>query len=504
MSIGQLILAGNWLIEFNFKSKLNILKSSPLLWVLFSVYFLHLIGFSWSSNIEYALKDSRIKLPLLILPLIISTSKKINARELKIIFLIYLSTILILSLASLYKLLGLSNHTIIDKRDLSIYISHIRYGLNIAFAIFLSLRFRTLLFKNAHFLAITIPIWLIACLFLFELYTGLICLLAIFISLSIVYLFSKRVSLSWKLIGLVILFFSVLSPIYITSKVYKDYTREIPLGYDQTIRVAYTLNGEKYWHDVKSKEKENNVYVERYIAWKELEKAWNSRSVYGFRDTDKKGNYIISTVTRFLSSKGLKKDSTNIYSLTPDEVKAIENGTANVYYLHHNKVENRIHKIFYEIDHYQQTGIANGYSLAMRLVYWKTCWRIIKNNLIYGVGTGDIKDHFAHQYELDETLLDPKFRKRAHNQYLTFWATFGIVGLLLFILSLLIPLFYNTDFKKIYFAFWVLVCLSFISEDTLETQAGVTFFALFNSLFLLGLKKPNQELHYTDVKSAEQ
>ncbi|MDG2226927.1 MAG: hypothetical protein P8L20_04265 [Flavobacteriales bacterium] len=38
--------------------------------------------------------------------------------------------------------------------------------------------------------------------------------------------------------------------------------------------------------------------------------------------------------------------------------------------------------------------------------------------------------------------------------------------------------------KYVIGAFLVISLLSFLGDDTLETQAGVTFFAFFNSFFL--------------------
>jgi len=39
-----------------------------------------------------------------------------------------------------------------------------------------------------------------------------------------------------------------------------------------------------------------------------------------------------------------------------------------------------------------------------------------------------------------------------------------------------------------YLSFFVIMIVSMVSEDTIETQAGVTIFAFFTSLFLFGKK----------------
>jgi hypothetical protein len=63
---------------------------------------------------------------------------------------------------------------------------------------------------------------------------------------------------------------------------------------------------------------------------------------------------------------------------------------------------------------------------------------------------------------------------------------FGLTGLVFFLLILAYLIFCgvkNRDF--LYLSFAAAALISMITEDTLETQAGVTFFTLFTCLFLL-------------------
>ncbi|MBP7245000.1 MAG: hypothetical protein KBA99_06790, partial [Bacteroidia bacterium] len=78
-----------------------------------------------------------------------------------------------------------------------------------------------------------------------------------------------------------------------------------------------------------------------------------------------------------------------------------------------------------------------------------------------------------------------EWRLRAHNQYLSFGVAFGWPGLLFFIFVLLFAVrFAFQQQNYIYIAFLIIAMGSFFNEDTLETQAGVTFFAFLNSVFL--------------------
>jgi hypothetical protein len=42
-----------------------------------------------------------------------------------------------------------------------------------------------------------------------------------------------------------------------------------------------------------------------------------------------------------------------------------------------------------------------------------------------------------------------------------------------------------------YVVFWIIFMISMLTEDTIETQEGVTFYVLFTALMLLG--RENQE-----------
>ncbi len=432
---------------------------------------------------------SRIKLPLLALPIILASTKKLNKKEWKYILGVYFLTLLILSFASLAKLLGINDIDIIDKRELSINISHIRYGLNFAVAICLIFYFRFYYSKKRIILLTLLAIWFIVCIISFQLYTALICV-SIVILIKLFHSIFYKGKLKWKLVSLTILlgiFYLFFSTV---SHVYKDYYSIVSLDYDQN-NVSYqeSIDGEYYWIDKEDKRTESGVYIRRFIAWEELEREWNKRASIDFHGLDLKDQFLSHTITRYLSSKGLKKDSTSISKLSQAEIDAIEKGIANVYYLNHSAIKNRIHKTIYEIDNYKKTGNANGFSIAMRLEYWKTAFKIINKNPILGVGTGDIKDAFQEQYAVDDSVLEDQYRKRSHNQYITIAATFGIVGFIVFILILFIPLFYLKEFRSVYICFFTIALLSFITEDTLETQAGVTLFAFFNCILLLNQSK---------------
>jgi O-antigen ligase len=124
-----------------------------------------------------------------------------------------------------------------------------------------------------------------------------------------------------------------------------------------------------------------------------------------------------------------------------------------------------------------------------RMEYWKASWQIIKEHWLFGVGTGDMNIAFARQYDKMHSPLDKKWRLRSHNQFLSITVGFGIFGLLWFLFVLAYPFSLKSIRKDYYyFVFFIILLLSMTSEDTIESQAGLTFFVFFCALFLLGRK----------------
>jgi hypothetical protein len=491
MSIGQFILIGNAILELNFKNKWQKIRSNKVFILFAGIYLLHLIGLLWSTNYHYGFQDLKIKTPLLLLPLIIVSSAKISRRELKQIFSIYVLTLLLLSVWSFIKLQSLETNIGMDKRELSPFISHIRYGLNIAFAALLLLFTRV--FSKFRFAVYLLGIWFIVCLFSFELYTGLVCFLVAGLLLLLRFLAVGIRKPAFTITALVVLSLILLIGAQQLYQVYQDYTTRVKTSYNQDSIILKTPNNNDYYYILDDERKVNGVYISRFMSLPEMWKEWEKRSELDIHGKDLKGQNLQATLLSFLTSKGLMKDSVGVSKLSDLEIKAVENGIANVYYLNHNRFQVRLHKTFSEIDNYLSSSYANGASLAMRIVYWKTAWHIIKDNFWFGVGTGDVKDAFQAQYEEDNSKLDQQYRRRSHNQYLAIWVAFGIIGLMVFLITLIYPLFHlNPNYKTLYLAFFTIAVLSFLTEDTLETQAGVTFFALFNSLILLGVKNQDQ------------
>ncbi|MEI7897955.1 MAG: O-antigen ligase family protein, partial [bacterium] len=132
------------------------------------------------------------------------------------------------------------------------------------------------------------------------------------------------------------------------------------------------------------------------------------------------------------------------------------------------------------------------------LEFWKASLGIIRDHWLTGVGTGDMNIAFRVQYEKMQSKLAPDQRWRSHNQFLSIFIGFGIFGLIWFLIALFYPpviLRRQDDYFVV--VFLVIAILSMLTEDTLESQTGVTFFAFFYSFFLFA-RKAKDSIIYKD------
>jgi O-antigen ligase len=123
-------------------------------------------------------------------------------------------------------------------------------------------------------------------------------------------------------------------------------------------------------------------------------------------------------------------------------------------------------------------------STSERLVIWKTSLEIIKQHFVFGVGTGDVKDELLKKYKEKNLLVLFEHKLNTHNQYLETFIALGIIGFLAILAMLIlagIQAIRTGNF--LYFVFIILFGFNILVESMLEIQAGVVFFAFFNSFF---------------------
>ncbi|MCK9612558.1 MAG: O-antigen ligase family protein [Bacteroidales bacterium] len=481
MSISQFFLLANWLIEGKLKEKFKTFFKNKPAWIFTLIYLMHLVGIFYSNDLHHAIDDLRIKIPLLALPIIISTSPKINRKSFHLILYAHILGTLFYSITSTY-LFYKGNNT--DIRDVFIYISHIRFSLNVCLDIFILfyLIFEKQIFPPwAKILFLFVAFWFIYCLFFLESFTGITILIISTIGLLFIYIFkkTKHISCVFFILFLIIIMAGV--SLYLRN-IYKDFSKREIIDKN---KVEYlTKNGNPYLHDFDNKMTENGYYTWLYVSYEELEPAWNQRSTIKFDSLDYKGQPIKFTLIRFLTSKGLRKDQEGVNSLLKEEISLIEDGVANIGYVKKGGLEKRIKNVLWEYEHYKITHDPRGQSLMQRIELWQTSFRLIKKYFFTGVGTGDVKNVITAQMHLENSHLKDA-GLHPHNQFITITLTFGVPGLLLFLFCLLYPPIKRKKISEyLFLSFFLIAMLSMFTEDTLETQAGVTFFTFFYCLFM--------------------
>lgn len=139
----------------------------------------------------------------------------------------------------------------------------------------------------------------------------------------------------------------------------------------------------------------------------------------------------------------------------------------------------------------EDTNVKNSTeSTAIRIAIWKAAKQVITQNPLTGIGTGDAKDELLNEYEKQGITFALTEKLNAHNQFLQTAVALGIPGVLLLCTGLFLPLF--AEWKKknyVFIVFILLITVNFAAESMLETQAGVVFYAFFNSLFLFSQKE---------------
>ena len=482
-SIPQIILAANWLLEGNFKWKWQQLKSNKIFWILASLFFLHVIGMTYTENIQRGLDDLRNKMPLLVLPLILFSTKPLSIKEFKLLFGFFFLSVFVSSICCYLVYAGFTKKVIIDVRKASVFMSHIRFSLFIAFAIigllYYSIKEKQIWIKISCAIS---TVWLLFFMYKLEMATGFISLVLVGSLLLILFSLKwlpKKVSLALVLCILIASAFVLKSALSSLDMYNKNSSNSA------NILLEKTKSGGVYLQDTIFGLAENGNLITININDRELEKEWNLRSSIRFDGADKLGNGLRYTLLRYMASKGLTKDSVGIISLSQQDILNIENGSSNYKYSLNSGLATKWRELVWEYIKYKRGENPSGHTLSMRLEFWKTASYIIGDHPVFGVGTGDIQDSFNNKYVETNSQLEVVWRLRCHNQYFAIGVAFGCVGLLLFMFYLLYPaIVLRKDIHYLYWPFFLIALLSFVTEDTLETQSGVTFFIFFQTLFL--------------------
>jgi len=132
----------------------------------------------------------------------------------------------------------------------------------------------------------------------------------------------------------------------------------------------------------------------------------------------------------------------------------------------------------------QQEGVVNKKNDRVRI--WSSVLKTIKHNpILIGKGTGGDRTLLYEYYKQDGLKSAYNEQYNAHNQFLETVLDFGIIGLLLFLMSI----FFIWDiFRKnqdsLAISILIILIIFMMTESILERQSGLIIFSVFLSLFL--------------------
>ncbi len=486
-SIGIFLLAAVWLAEGQFARKLEMGKNAKNLWVFLSIYLIHIIWLIFSTDYKYGLHDMQMKLPLLVLPIMMTTIKPIDEKHKRYLFGFFILALMAIAIIGTFVLLGYGKKPVTDAREISVFISHIRLSLmmnlGIFIAIWMLLHKDGRLFKHENIALIVIIILLSSFLFLLKSLTGIVVFIFLIV-FSLIWIARRIRNRGVRYLIATIITSIILLIILYVALCFSRFNNIEKTDFSNLEKK--TVSGHLYMHDTLNKNTENGHYVWIFICEDELKKTWDQRSKFEYSGVDKKGQGIKYTIIRYLTSRGLRKDSVGVSLLTGKDISLIESGVAN--YIYGNKWEMYpyIYRVFWEIDTYNKGENPAGHSVAQRWIYLNIAKEIIHGHFWLGIGTGDVQKEFNKVYESQYKNIPEHWRRRAHNQFLTFWVSFGIIGLVLILIAFFIPVLKRINASGyLGYIFILIAVLSMLNEDTLETQAGATFIAFFYSLFFL-------------------
>ena len=483
-----LLLAG-WLADNQLYKKIKTFFRSKTALAFALLYFVHIAWLINTSDYNYAILDLRTKFSIFLFSLIFSTTPMISAKEFRNVMLVHALTVFITSIIGVYRYL---DSDLVDFRNFSPFISHIRFSLNICIAVFTFIYYSYHSEKSFNCIPHTkkgiklifyvFSLWLFVFMVLMQSFTGLIITLSVLFFGLIWYVINSVTSRYIKLSVFILIITIPLAFYLYFYNSFKEYMSRPVVNFNSLGK--FTKKGNEYRHDTTYYGLENGKWTGLYLCESEMRETWNKRSLMKYDSLDDNGFYVSSTIIRYLTSKDLRKDEEGINSLSDEDVSNIEKGIATKESLQGWGIRSRLNTIFFELMRYETDGEIKGSSIIQRYELLKNSLNIISDNFFTGVGTGDVPYAFKQQLNRSGSPLKDT-RMRSHNQYLSLFISFGLLGFLLCVFSFVYPyLKSGQDLSYFTVVFLIVFFLSNLSEDTIESLAGATFYSFFGAMYL--------------------
>jgi len=142
-------------------------------------------------------------------------------------------------------------------------------------------------------------------------------------------------------------------------------------------------------------------------------------------------------------------------------------------------------RINYSFEDIKKENLQNTMEKNVRFVIWKSAFGVIKDNFLFGVGTGDASGELKEEF-LNRGYKDGYYdNMNSHNQFIEILIENGIIGLLIFLAIIgYISYIGITEQNILLGLFLIMMIVFFMFETLLNRLSGVTFFPLFTFLLL--------------------
>lgn len=152
--------------------------------------------------------------------------------------------------------------------------------------------------------------------------------------------------------------------------------------------------------------------------------------------------------------------------------------------IYNSPLKIRFEQAYKEIFHGNKNASGYQMSTGTRIWTWKSTTYIIQDNLLQGVGIGDIREELKIKYKELGITDESRNKLDSHQQFLQTFATIGVFGFINLIMIFFILFQKAIKTKNILlFSFALFYFIFGLTESMLETQAGIVFFTFIAILF---------------------
>jgi len=133
--------------------------------------------------------------------------------------------------------------------------------------------------------------------------------------------------------------------------------------------------------------------------------------------------------------------------------------------------------------------VANNETAEPRITRWRFALQLVQQFPVAGSGSGSEKRLLKEKYFENKLFISYLHELNAHNQYLSILIKQGILGLIVFLFTIITGFYMALKRRDIVFAgFMIIISIVSFFENILDVNKGIFFYAFFFSFFILNSK----------------